>query len=130
MDKGPLVSQMIDAGARFVQEFAKAMPVQAAFWLKADEDSPWYLYLASDQITDGTWAAYGEVVRIWSTMPDPWLDPLQIKVLGASDPLAQSVIDVQSTYPSKMPSRYHGLRLGGSMMDEIFIYPLPITAAT
>jgi hypothetical protein len=39
----------IDAGQKFLEEFEKYAPVRAAFWLKADEDSGWYLYVASDQ---------------------------------------------------------------------------------
>jgi hypothetical protein len=52
MDQGPLVTEQIDAGARFVREFAKQRPVQAAFWLKGTEDNQWFLYVAGDQIND------------------------------------------------------------------------------
>ena len=52
MDHGPLVSEQIDAGARFLYEFQKHLPLQSAFWLKDSEQGGWYLYLASEQITD------------------------------------------------------------------------------
>ena len=52
MDQEPLVIEEIQGGKKFVDEFDKYVPVQAAFWLRSDEDSGWYLYIASDQITD------------------------------------------------------------------------------
>ena len=48
MDQGPLVIEQIDAGARFLAEFEKKIPVMAAFWLKASEEGSWYLYVASE----------------------------------------------------------------------------------
>lgn len=127
MDPGPLVTQQIDAAARFVHEFAKYTPVQAAFWLKATEDNQWFLYVAGDQINDANFdAAYGEVLRITSKTPDPWLDPFQIKVIGTDDPLAKDVIEMQKKYPGPLPTRYHGRQLGGLSIDEAYVYPLPI----
>jgi hypothetical protein len=119
--------QQIDAGARFVHEFARYTPVQAAFWLKATEDNEWFLYVAGDQINDSNFdVAYGEVMRITSKMPDPWLDPFQIKVVGTNDPLAKGVLEIQTKYPGKMLTRYRGGLLGGLSVGEVYIYPLPI----
>jgi len=128
MDQGPLVIQQIDAGARFIHEFAKYTSVQAAFWLKATEDNQWFLYVAGDQINDSNFdMAYGEVLRITAKAPDPWLDPFQVKVIGTDDPLAKAVIEIQKKYPGKIPTRYHGHQLGGLSVEEVYIYPLPIT---
>ena len=57
MDQGSLVTQQIEAGARFIHEFAKYTPVQAAFWLKGAEDNQWFLYLTGDQINDSNFAS-------------------------------------------------------------------------
>ena len=127
MDQGPLVTELIDAGARFLREFAKYTPVQAAFWLKDSEDSQWFLYVAGDQIDDSNFGvAYGEVIRIAGKMPDPWLDPFQIKVLGTNEPLVKAVLQIQAKYPSGIPIRYHGGQIAGLSVEEVYIYPLPI----
>ena len=52
MDQVPLVIEEIEAGKEFLDELEKRLPVKAAFWLKADEDSGWYLHVASDQVGD------------------------------------------------------------------------------
>ncbi|MEI8374788.1 MAG: hypothetical protein WCJ35_18345 [Planctomycetota bacterium] len=128
MDQGPLVMQQIDAGARFVREFAKYTPLQSAFWLKGTADNEWYLYVAGDQINDSNFAvAYGEVTRITTKIPDPWLDPFQIKVVGASKPVAKAVLQIQEQYPGMLPTRYHGPPLGGLCIEEVYIYPLSIS---
>jgi len=127
MDQGSLVTQQIDAGARFVHEFAKYTPVQAAFWLKGTEDSQWFLYVAGEQIDDSNFdVAYGEVIRIAAKMPDPWLDPFQVKVVGTKEPVAKAVLEIQEKFPGGLPTRYHGRPLGGLSVEEAYIYPPPI----
>ena len=128
MDQGPLVTEQIDAGARFVREFAKYKPVHAAFWLLGTDENPWFLYVVSDQINDSNFRlAYGEVIRIARTTPDPWLDPFQVKVMGTHKPLAKAVLQLQVKYAGNLPTRYHGPPLGNLSIDEVYIYP-PQTA--
>ena len=131
MDQSPLVMQEIEAGSRFIQEFAKHTPVQAAFWLKARDESQWFLYVASDRITDSNLGvSYGEVLRIASEPPDPWLDPFQIKVIGTDHPLAKAVLEIQAKYPRSVARRLQSRLLGGLSIDDAYIYPLPVAAAT
>lgn len=128
MDQGSLVTQQIDAGARFVGEFDKYTPVRVAFWLKGTDDNQWFLYVAGDRIDDSNFdVAYGEVIRLTAKMPDPWLDPFQIKVVGTNEPVAKAVLQIQEKYPpGKLPTRYHGRQLGDLSVEEVYIYPLPI----
>jgi hypothetical protein len=75
MDQEPLVNEQIEAGRKFIDEFDKYIPVRAAFWLKADEDSGWYLHVGSDQITDENIdVAYGDAAKAFRTVDDPNLD--------------------------------------------------------
>lgn len=128
MDQGPLVSESINAGARFLGEFQKYAPVQAAFWLKESEEGAWYLYVASDQITDDNFdVAYGEVGRIAGQLRDPWFDLFQVKVIGIDDPLARAMLEIQKKYPGRTRFRHDGCQLGNVSVDEIYLYPLPIT---
>jgi hypothetical protein len=129
MDQGPLVAEQITAGARFLREFEKYVPVQSAFWLKDSETGEWYLYVASEQINDDNFdVAYGEVVRIWEVLRDPWFDSLQVKVIGADDPLAKAVLDIRGRYPGRTTLRLNGQALGGLSVEELYVYPSPLPA--
>ena len=82
MDQGPLVSEQLDAGARFLDEFQKYLPVQDAFWLKDSDEGAWYLYVASEQITDENFdVGYGEVGRMADTIQNPSFDVLAMRVM-------------------------------------------------
>lgn len=117
----------IDAGAQLVNEFDKYVPVAAAFWLKAKDEGEWFLYLASDRIDDANFdVAYGEVLRLTGASPSPWLDPFQVKVIGASNPLTTAALALRAKAPgSKLPLRYHGREFGGIPVEEVYIYPTP-----
>jgi hypothetical protein len=130
VDQGPLVTEMIDAGAGLVRRFdAEYKPLQAAFWLKDYEDGQWFLHLASDQIDDSNFdLAYGEVIRLLDRRSHLWLDPFQVKVMGTDVPLVRSVLDIQQKYPGLLPTRLRSPRLGGATYQEAFIYALPIPA--
>jgi hypothetical protein len=125
-----LVIEEIDAGARFAREFDRYEPVKAAFWLKASDEEQRYLYLASDRIDDTNFdVAYGEVPRLANQFPSPYLDPFRVKVIGASDPLAQAAAEINRRFPGPMPTRFGGTRFGGLTVDDVYIYPSPLPAA-
>jgi hypothetical protein len=124
MDQVPLVIEQIDVGTKFLGEFQKYLPIQAAFWLKETEEGDWSLYVVSDQITDDNFdVAYGEVLRIAGQLRDSWFDPFQVKLIGASDPLAQAALEIQRRFPGRMPIRLHGKTFGGVSVDEVYVYP-------
>ncbi|GAC1470560.1 MAG: hypothetical protein NVSMB9_15760 [Isosphaeraceae bacterium] len=127
MDQGPLVISHIDAGAEFLRRFDQSFPVKIAFWLKGSEGGEWYLYIASEAI-DGTNfdLGYGEVLRLTGEKPELGIDPFQVRVVSADDPVARAALDVQNRWPGKMPTRYHGPQLGGVGIEDSYIYPSPI----
>jgi hypothetical protein len=128
MDQGALVTEQINAGASLIREFDRYAPLRTAFWLKGTEDGQWYLYLVSDRIDDSNFdAAYGEVLRLTGFRSTLWLDPFQVKVAGLDNPVAKSVLDVQSDFPATLGSRLRNLRLGDVNVDEVYIYALPAT---
>jgi len=129
MDQSALVSERIAAGARFLAGLQKTLPVQVAFWLKSSEETEGHLYVASDQVTDKNIdTAYGEVLRVLLAMPNPWLDPFQVKLIGAEDPLAQAARNVLRRYPGRGPAGVHGQIFGGMSVDEVYIYPSVVPA--
>src|ERR1700676_5368738 len=127
MDPSPLVNDQVEAGARFLAEFQKYVPVKAAFWLKDSDEREWYLYVASDQITDDNFdVAYGEVGRIAGELRDPLFDVFQVKVLGADDPLAKAASEINGRYARPVATRFHDKMFGGLAVEEGFIYPSPM----
>jgi hypothetical protein len=127
MDQGPLVTQQIDAGAKFINEFSRYTPVASAFWMKATDDMEWFLYVIGEKIGETVRDAYGEVGRIANQIHDPWLDSLHVRVMGVNKPVAKDVLKIQNQYPELLPLRYHGPPVGGRTIEEVYIYPVPTT---
>jgi hypothetical protein len=127
MDQSPLVIDQFDAGAKFLGEFQKYVPVKAAFWLKESDEREWNLYVASDQITDDNFdVAYGEVLRIAERLRDPLFDPFQVRLIGGDDRLAEAALDLNRRYPGPVAVRLNGKVFGGLPVEEVYIYPSPI----
>lgn len=127
MDHDALVNEEIDAAGRFLSEFDRVRPIRVAFWLKATEESPWYLYIVSDEIDDTKiGAAYRDVARIAQTFQDPNFEVMRVKVIGIDDPLAYAARDVLQRYPAKIPTRLRDRVFGQAHVEGVYIYPLPI----
>ncbi len=127
MDQGPLVTEQIDAAARFLGEFQKCYPVQAAFWVKDSDDGNWRLFVASDQITDDNFdVAYGEVGRVACDLNDPCFDMFQVKVVGVDDPLAQVALAIRRRYPGRSPTWFNGNTFNGLGVEQAYVYPSPL----
>jgi hypothetical protein len=131
VDQSPLVSEETDAGAEFVAQFDKTIPVKVAFWLKPSEAGQWYLYIASDQIGDQSLdQGYREVLRLASQSPTPYLDPFRVKLIPASDPLTQVALEIHRRFPSRIATRVGSKTFGGMSVDGAFIYPASVVAPT
>jgi hypothetical protein len=129
MDQGPLVSQQIDAGMRFLHELNKHLPLQFAFWLK-EEGASRYLYVASEQITDDNIeVAYDEIIRIAGVLQDPWFDIFRVKVRGTDHPLVKAVADIYHHYRGRAPIHLYNQAFAGTEVEELYIYPSPVSAA-
>ncbi len=129
MDQDSLVMEVIDAGAELAREFNNYNVVKVAFWLKASDDEHRYLYIASDQINDSNFdLAYGEVLRLTSMMNSIYLDPFRVKVIGADDPLAKAAVEILKRFPGRLPTRFGGTMFGGVFVDEVYIYPYPLSS--
>jgi hypothetical protein len=129
MDQEPLVTEQIEAGQRFIEEFESRYPVQAAFWLKATEDSFWYLYVVSDRITDENFdVAYGEVLRLSQRMKYPNFDPFRVNVIGVENPLAKAALEIYRRYPEGVPARAGVGMFGLRGAEGVYLYPPPAAA--
>jgi hypothetical protein len=126
MDQGPMVTEEFNVGAKFLAKFEKRIPVMAAFWLKANEEASWYLYVASDAFNDKKLdVGHREVLRLAGEMRNPNLDPFRVKLIGTSDPLAKRVLDILGLYPGWKATPIHRRSLDGVSINEVYIYPTP-----
>jgi hypothetical protein len=118
--------EWIEAGTQLLEEFDKRYPVKAAFWLKETDDPFWYLYIASDHVSDTNLKdAYGEVLNVAKAVRD--LDPFRVK-LQVKPEWVQAAMDVQGRFSVKTGTRFHGGTFGGYSVDEVYIYPTPSAA--
>jgi len=80
-------------------------------------------------------AAYRLVHDVLRKMPDPWIDPLDVKVVGLNDSLTEAALAVTkpkaptSPYAVRNPKPYPGMTrfggstLGGVSIDGAYFYP-------
>jgi hypothetical protein len=124
MDKGPLVTDEIEAGAAFLTQLNAHWPVRAACWLREDEDEERYLYAALDGLTPkNSGAAYDEVLQISQTMKDHYIDPFRVKLIDVNHRVAKAVLEIYRRYPGRVPPRLNGRVFAGTAVTEEYVYP-------
>lgn len=129
MDKNSLVAELIEAGARFLDEFEKSYPIAIAFWLKDRDESRWYLHVASDQVPDTKKKeAYGAVLRIASQLRDPNFDAFHVKLRKVSDPIVKFAIDFQRRHPGRIATQFNVPTFEGVDVEGMYLYPPGIKA--
>jgi hypothetical protein len=134
MDQEPLVDEKVQAGERFLQEFRKTYPVEAAVWARLSDTGHWCLYVVSPAITDDNFdIAYAEVVRIAAAMRDPDFDPFQVRLGRMDEDLAKFAIEMKRRYDAKslihFDSGVSGTVTGLNVL-EVGIYPQLMTTPT
>src|SRR5271166_6318950 len=94
MDQDTMVSEQTKRGKRLIEALvANGFDVRVAFWAKPTDEGTWFLYLASPLVDDkGPAAAYRIVHDILRKMPDPWIDPFEIRVVGLNDSLTEAAL--------------------------------------
>ena len=143
MDSDAVVTEQTESGKRLIEALGTAgFEVRAAFWAKPTEEGTWYLYLVSPAVDEkGPAAAYSSVFDVMRQLSGLWIGPLEIKVLGLEDSLAQAAIAKmmpkargnpfagQNGNPNPGMTRFGGSILGGVSIDGAYIYPLVQPAA-
>jgi hypothetical protein len=129
MDQEPLVREQIDAARRFIDELAKSIPIQAAFWLKADNESYWDLYIATDRIKDvRNVAAHDVVGKASQAIDDPNFDLSRLTFIGIKDPLARAALEMYQRYPQRIPIFRWSQNFGRTYVQGLYLYPPPVQA--
>jgi hypothetical protein len=121
---------LIEDGSRIVEQLPQdGFEVTAAFWLKASEDDQWYFYVVSpvaerERLND----AYSRLFTLIRRMPQLlWIDPLEVRLIGPSHPMAKDVLTICSHTPVRNsgPIRWGGQVLGSVSVEGAYFYPLP-----
>jgi hypothetical protein len=133
MDTNTLVTELIEDGERTVHQLTEGgFEVTAAFWLKAAEDGQWYFYIVSpvaesERLND----AYRRLGTLILRRPPPhWIDPLEVRLIGPSNPIARDVLGIHQRAPGsqKLATHWGGRQLGNVRVEEAYLYPLSATA--
>lgn len=131
MDQGPLVKEKIEAGAKFLAEFDKRVPIKLAFWLKTAEGGRWYLYVASEQVDRANRSArYGDLIAAAQQVRDPNFDSFQVKLIGADEALAREIVAIVGPSADAVPVRLYERVVANLSAAEVYIYPAPLPAAS
>jgi hypothetical protein len=125
MDSDALVEEQIEVGRKVVGLLKlKGIDVTAAAWVKAGERGTWSLYIASEDVDkNGRMAASLEIRGALQSMPEANVPLLELRVIGASDPLARDIQKILGEPAPSIPVRYPGSFLGGIAVDGVYIYP-------
>ena len=126
----PLVTEKIEAALPLLAEFGNTYPVAVAFWMHESDASEWMLCVASSRINDNNFdLAYDEAGRITSEYPDPYFDPLRVRVLGAGERAAKDALALRARYGGKKPAWAFGpVAFGGVEVEGVYVYPARLPA--
>jgi hypothetical protein len=134
VDKTTLVSDLIEDGRKIIERLPQdGFEVTAAFWLKAAEDGLWYFYIVSPVAeSEPLNHAYGRLHTLIRHMPQPlWVDPIEIRLIGPSNPIAKDVLAIHNRAlgPRGRAIRWDGFQLGNVSTEGAYLYPLPAKAS-
>jgi hypothetical protein len=132
MDQEPLVREWIDAVRKFLDELEKLVPVQAAFWLKEDEDRRWHCYVVTEGDKHGrsTDAERDAVWKAFKAIDDPNFSISRVSTIGVKDPRAQAALEIYQRYHTRIPIFRWREQFGKQEAQGLYLYPPPVQAAS
>lgn len=125
MDTELLVEDQIDDGQMLIEQLVKhGFEVSAAFWVKRSGDAPWRFFIASPLAdTEKQGNVYHRVYTALDEISSLTVTPSDINLIGDSNPIARSAIQLRDSRSAKTPIKYHGNRLATLAIEEAYIYP-------
>jgi len=126
MDSIALVENQIDDGQELVDALDDArIDVTAAFWALPAEKERWSLYLVLKLVDDqGQSVAYREILPVLQAVASASVTSLDIKVVGEKEAISHDVIELRRRFPGRGPLRVRDRILGGTAMDEVYLYSM------
>jgi hypothetical protein len=118
MDKATLVDIDIKAGERVLEILDKAgFKVNVALWLYSSEFEAWRLHIASPLVdTEGPREAYVQLFSALRSSEPDLASAVTITLVSPKDSFMRSLRRIFGTTKS-----VHGMRLGGNIIDGMFV---------
>ena len=126
MDTNTLVESLIEDGRMLVAELpTHGFEVAGAVWLQASRDGQWYFYIVSPMAdAQGLNKAYRALLLTIRAMSQRFsIDPLTIRLIGPSHPIAHDVLAVPDSGSRILPLRWAGTQLGNVSIEGAYLYP-------
>lgn len=125
MDTELLVDDRIDEGRALISElFTDAFDVAVAMWIKTSEEGRWFFYVGSSSVeVQELGNAYRRVYACLSRIPNSSIALSDIKLVNVGHAIARDAIAIRDRNPARIPTRYHGKRLGNLSIEDAYIYP-------
>ena len=119
-----LTSEDLEAARRFRDLLSRRMDVSAVYWLRSDEESSWYLNVASTDIGHAPSAGdYSKVLDAAEEADDPNLNPALVTLVGLDDPIARGLIEFQKSHPAPLATRMRRRILNNRWIEDLYLYP-------
>jgi len=130
MDQISLVGKRISDGERLLRQLVRnAVDVSAAFWLRPLDDPWWKFYIASRVVdAQGPKSAYQALQD--SLFEGICISLTEITLIGATNPATLEVRRLLRKSKSRDPIHFRGSHLGNIAIEEAYLYPLAVAAAT
>ena len=131
MDTNALVEFQIDAGQRLIVQLTRdGFRVEAAFWVKTEEEGIWFLYIASPIVEEtGLAGAYRVLQLSLQRLQGIPLSLSDIKLIGRDNPITRDVLATLARFHGAIATRLSGKQLGGVSVEEAYIYPAYLFSA-
>ena len=125
MDNDLLVEAQIEDGAALIRQLTRdRFEVFVAFWVKRSEEDSWRFYVASSSVrADERKLPFEFVYAAFEKIPDCSFDPLNVKLIAATNPIAVAAVALRDRSLSREPKRFLKKRLGNLATAEICIFP-------
>jgi hypothetical protein len=131
VDTTVLVEKLIEDGQKLLDRLPQeGFDVTAGFWLRPVERDRWLFYIASPLVErEGLTPAYRRLHTIIRQMPQTfWIDPLEVKLIGETDPITRDVLAIHGRAggPKVSPINWGGNNVGNLSVEGVYLYPLPV----
>lgn len=131
MDSVELVEQQRQEGREIIEEMlAAGATVSIGMWVKPADAEYWELWIALEEYDRrGPGSAYQLVYDALMKKRRYWVTGSDIRVVGLSDPVVQSVMELARQQPTdRLPLAIDGRRIHQESIDRAYVYPRTIFA--
>ena len=122
-----LTPELIQAGESFVKALdAASVPLIAAFWLLADDETGWRLVVASPEVAQkGPLQFYSELGDRLQALKNPELNIMHVTAASPDHPTVSLLRRALGTVPGISRIRFTRNAVNGVLIPDALVYRLP-----